>query len=71
MASSEVMFIALVPNEYIVGAHALGTLNATSTVKNFPNPRIARESESVRRARVSDRVKWVGWFNGDRTEDSE
>ena len=24
MASSEVIFIALVPNEYIVGAHALG-----------------------------------------------
>jgi len=30
------MFIKLVPKEYIVGAQALGTVNATSTVKNFP-----------------------------------
>lgn len=28
----------LVPNEYIVGAQALGTVSATSTVKNFPKP---------------------------------
>ena len=47
MASSEVMFIALVPNEYIIGAFMLGTLSATSTVRNFPNPRIAGELESI------------------------
>lgn len=28
----------LVLNVYMVGAHALGTLSATSTVRNFPKP---------------------------------
>lgn len=37
-------FIALVPNEYIVGAHALGTVSATSTVRRDPRFRSA-ESE--------------------------
>ena len=30
--------IALLPNVYIVGAHALGTVNANSTVRNLPKP---------------------------------
>lgn len=37
-AKNTATFIKLVPNEYIVGAQALGTVNATSTVKNFPKP---------------------------------
>lgn len=41
------MAIRLVPNEYIVGAHALGIVRARVTVRNLPKPPVgARIAET-------------------------
>ena len=37
-ASAVATVIELLAKVYIVGAHALGTVRARRTVKNFPNP---------------------------------
>jgi hypothetical protein len=38
----------LVPNVYIVGAHALGTDNATMTMRNLPNPPLGARTADIR-----------------------
>jgi hypothetical protein len=38
----------LVPNVYIVGAHALGADNAARTVRNLPNPPAGLRTANMR-----------------------
>jgi len=38
----------LVPNVYIVGAHALGMDNATRTTRSFPNPPVGERMADMR-----------------------
>jgi hypothetical protein len=40
--------MALELNVYIVGAHALGIVNASKTVKNFPKPPRGDNTASIR-----------------------
>ena len=41
------MAMKLVPNAYMVGAHALGTDNETRTVKNLPKPSIGERTADM------------------------
>lgn len=41
------MFIRLEPNVYIVGAHALGMVSASRTVRNLPNPPSGERTASM------------------------
>ena len=48
LAKKGAIVIKLVQTVYIVGAHALGTVNDVSTSRNLPNPPVGRKIAAMR-----------------------
>lgn len=48
LAKKGATVIKLVQNVYIVGAHALGTVNDMSTMRNLPNPPVGCKIAAMR-----------------------